>query len=257
MKNMVAGLIASALLLGAALAQEPSQAPARPRGEDAGQRGVMRMNGTAGTISAIEGDTLTLKTFDGKEAKVKVSDKTLYRKDRNEAKLADFKSGDMVFVRGEQNPDGSWAAQNVISRSDFGQFGGRGQGAGQGSGQAQGAGAVVATGNLQQMFEQGWGKQFIVGKVKSIDGTKLAIEGPMNHAATIEVDENTSFRKAGSSATAESITLLDIKPGANVFGCGAVNQQGTFVPTVLSVAGDNTGVVAGLAGCQNLRPPQK
>lgn len=256
MKHMVAGLIASALLLGAAVAQEPSQAP--PRGEGAGQRGGMRMNGTAGTISAIEGDTLTLKTFDGKEAKVKVSDKTLYRKDRNEAKLADFKSGDMVFVRGEQNPDGSWAAQNVISRSDFAQFGGgRGQGAGQGTGQGQGAGAVVAAGNLQQMFEQGWGKQFIVGKVKSIDGTKIAIEGPMNHAATIEVDENTSFRKAGSSATAESITLLDIKAGANVFGCGAVNQQGTFVPTVLSVADDNTGVVAGLAGCQNLRPPQK
>jgi hypothetical protein len=256
MRNMIAGVIASALLLGAAMAQESSQTPPRARGEDAGQRrGVMRMNGTAGTITAIEGDTLTLKTLDGKEAKVRISDKTAFRKDRNEAKLADFKAGDMVFIRGEQNPDGSWAAQNVISRSDFsGQLGaGRGQGDGQGLGQGAGA----AAGNLQALFEQGWAKQFIAGRVKSIEGTKLAIEGPANKSATIEVDENTSFRKAGSAATAESITLVDIKPGVSVFGCGALNKEGVFVPTVLTVSEQGMGMVGGLAGCENLRPPQK
>jgi hypothetical protein len=251
---MVAALIASALLLGAAVGQEPSQTPPRPR-EGPGQRGGgMRMNGTAGTITAIEGDTLTLKTLDGKEAKAKISDKTVFRKDRNEAKLSDFKAGDMVLIRGEQNPDGSWAAQNVISRSDLAQFAGRGESSGT---RMTVMGSGPGAGGLQEMFDQGWARQFIVGRVKSIDGTKLAIEGPMNKSATIEVDENTSFRKAGSSAAAESITLVDIKPGVSVFGCGALNKEGVFVPTVLTVSDQGMGLVGGLAGCENLRQPQK
>ena len=47
---------------------------------------------------------------------------------------------------------------------------------------------------------------------------------------TIQVDENTSFRKGR-----ESITLPDIKAGDKVFGRGAVNSAGVFVPTMLNV----------------------
>ena len=46
---------------------------------------------------------------------------------------------------------------------------------------------------------------------------------------TIEVDENTSFRKQG-----ESITLPDIKVGDKVFGRGEMKNE-TFVPQVLNV----------------------
>ena len=250
----IAVAMASAAMVAASAAQNP---PARPQGEGQDQRGGMRMmRGTGGTISAISADTITLKTFNGQDATVKIGDKTQFRKDQKEAKLSDFKTGDMVLVRGEQNSDGSWAAQAVISRSEMAQFAGRG---GEGGGRMMVMGGPDAPGgaNLQQMFEQAWGKQFVVGRVKSIDGTKLTIEGPMDHTATIEVDENTSFRRAGSSAQAENITLPDIKPGTNVFGCGAVNKGGVFVPTVLTVAGQGGGLVGGLAGCQNLRPPQK
>jgi hypothetical protein len=256
-KQTIAVAIASVVLLGGAAAQDPPQNPSvRQQGEGAGQRrGVMRMSGTGGTISAISGDTLTLKTFNGQDATVKISDKTQFRKDQKEAKASDFKAGDLIVVRGDQNPDGSWAAHTVVSRSDMAQFAGRGQDGGKRT-FVMGGSDATAGGNLQQMFEQAWAKQFVVGHVKSIDGTRLTIEGPMNHSATIEVDENTSFRKDGSSATAESITLADIKPGSNVFGCGAVNKDGVFVPTVLTVADQNMGIVGGLAGCPNMRPPQ-
>ena len=59
--------------------------------------------GVAGTITAINGDSLTVKTMNGQTAQVTVSDKTQYRKDRQQAKLADFKVGDQIFVRGESS----------------------------------------------------------------------------------------------------------------------------------------------------------
>ena len=256
-RHMIAVAAVSALLLGVSTAQQPAQSPpARPQDDSAGQRGMRMGRGVGGTISAISGDTITLKSFNGQDATVKISDKTQFRKDQKEAKASDFKAGDMVIVRGEQNADGTWAAQTVISRSEIAQFAGGGQG---GTRVMVGGGPDAPPGgaNLQQMFEQAWGKQFVVGRVKSIEGTKLTIEGPTDRSATIEVDENTSFRKAGSSAQAESITLPDIKPGASVFGCGALNKGGVFVPTVLTVAEQGGGLVGGLAGCQNLRPPQK
>jgi len=255
-RKMLSIMVVLACLAGAARAQDPAaQQPAAQPGD--GQRVRMMMRGTAGTIASIEGDTIRLKTFDGKDATVKLNEKTVFRKDQKEAKAADFKAGDVVLVRGEQNSDGSWAAQNVTSRSDIPQIPG-GPGAGQGSRMMVmgGPGGDLGAG-LQQMFEQGWAKQFVMGRVKSIEGTKVAIEGPMDKTATIEVDENTSFRKAGTAAQAENITFPDIKTGMTVFGCGAPNKDGVFVPTTLTISEQGGGLVAAFAGCQNLRPQQK
>ena len=244
--------------IGVAVAQDAPPANPRPPQGDGARMGMqMQMRGTGGTITAIESDKIKLKALDGKEAIVKISDKTVYRKDQKEAKLADFKPGDVVMVRGDQNPDGSWTAQNVISRPELAQLLAQAQSAAA-SGNPGGRTTMMMSGggmsgaNFQEMFEQGWAKQFVMGRVKSIEGTKIAIEGPMNKTATIEVDENTSFRQAGQSA--ENITLADIKPGANVFGCGAANKAGVFVPTVLTVSEQGAGMLGALAGCQNLRP---
>src|SRR5579872_62905 len=66
-----------------------------------GQMGGHHHPGVAGTISAINGSALTVKTMDGQTAQVNISDKTQFRKDRQPATLADFKVGDQIFVRGE------------------------------------------------------------------------------------------------------------------------------------------------------------
>jgi hypothetical protein len=162
-----------------------------------------RPMGVAGTITAINTDSITVKTRNGQTAQVNLSDKTQYRKERQAAQLTDFKVGDQIFVRGEPAGQGIWQADVVAARP------------------AGGFGA--------QRFREGLGKQFIAGEIKSIDGTQLTILRPDGVTQTINVDESTSFRKQG-----ESITLADLKPGDHVFGRGELKND-VFVPAVLNV----------------------
>jgi hypothetical protein len=170
----------------------------RTRGEG---RMQMRGAGTAGTITAVDANTITLKTFNGGTATVKLNDQTKFSKDRQPAKLADFKVGDNVVVRGEEAGENTYTAQMV----------------------------AAAGGGMMQMMSEGMGKQFIAGKVEKIDELKLTIARIDGQTQVIEVDENTSFRKQG-----ESITLADIKVGDQVMGRGAL-KEGVFVPAMLNV----------------------
>jgi len=146
---------------------------------------------------------LQLAKPDGTTATVKLTDKTEYRKDRQSAKLADFKVGDMVFVRGEENADHSVTAQLIGGRSGGGAGGGRGFGGGTG-------------------FELG--KDFVVGEVKSVDAPKLTVLRPDNVTQTLELNEDTSLRRGR-----ESITMADIQPGDHLMVRGAV-ENNVFVP---------------------------
>jgi hypothetical protein len=183
--------------------QTPEQAP--QQGGQGNWQG-RRFPGTGGEITAITGNSLTLKTRDGQTAQVSLSDKTQYRKERADAKVSDFKVGDMVMVRGEQKDD-VWQAEVVAARPA-----GMGMGGGQG-------------GN----FREDMGKKFIVGKVTAINGTQLTIQRPDGVSQNITVDENTSFRK-----DSESVTLADLKVGDKVFGRGEMKND-TFVPSQLNV----------------------
>jgi hypothetical protein len=175
-------------------------APAAPA-EGQPQRG--RRPGVAGTITAINADSIVLKTRDGQTAQVSLSDKTQFSKERQPAKLADFKVGDEVFVRGTSAGGNSWQADMIGTRP------------------AGGFGA----GNMADAL----GKRFIVGQITSINGMQLVIARPDNVSQTITVDESTSFQKQG-----ESITLADLKPGDHIFGRGEI-KNGVFVPAVLNL----------------------
>jgi hypothetical protein len=174
-----------------------SNAGRRPRPNDGQGRPV------AGKITAIQGTTIQIETPDG-NISVKITDKTEYRKDRQPAKLGDFKVGDLVFVRGEEGADHSVTAQMIGARTGGGPEGGRGPGGGGGFGEM--------------------GKDFIVGEVKSIDAPKLTVLRPDNVTQTLELNEETSLRKGR-----ESITMADIQPGDHVVVRGAV-QNNTFMP---------------------------
>jgi hypothetical protein len=152
-----------------------------------------------GKITAIHKGSMELAKPDGSTAAVKLTDKTEYRKDRQEAKLADFKVGEMVYVRGEENADHSVTAQLIGGRS-----GGGPEGGGRGFGEL--------------------GKDFVVGEVKSIDAPSLTVLRPDNITQTMELNEETSLRRGR-----ESITMADIQPGDHVVVRGAV-QDNAFVP---------------------------
>ena len=155
---------------------------------------------TAGTITAIDGTRITVKTLDGAAVEVKTDSETQFRKNREAAKLSDFKVGDEVFVGGELK-DGVVQAKMVGSRPS----------------------------GAPPDFHDALGKRFIVGEVKAIEGTRITILRTDGVTQNISVDEGTSFRKEQ-----ESITLADMKVGDHVFGRGAVKND-VFVPTQLNI----------------------
>jgi hypothetical protein len=186
------------------------QAPgmSQPQGDQPpqyGRRGGQRGPGVFGAITAIDGVKITIKTQDGQTAQVSTTDQTQFRKDRQPAKLADFKVGDEIFVRGEQQ-NGVWQAQMIGARP----AGGPG---GPGGGD----------------FRAEMGKRFIAGEVKAINGTSLTILRPDGETQNITVDESTSFQK-----DRQSITLADIKVGDQVYGRGELKND-VFVPAQLNV----------------------
>ncbi|HZQ90238.1 MAG TPA: DUF5666 domain-containing protein [Terriglobales bacterium] len=224
------------------LAQQEGQAA--PGGQPAeAQRGERRERfrgmGVGGTITAINGDTLTIKTMRGDDATVKTTSDTRFMKDQKEARLADFKTGDQVMIAGERGSDGVWNARFV------------------GVGMMRGGGGGMMMGGPGGMSPEDLGKKFIVGKIKAIDGLKITVDRPDGQTQTIEVDENTSFRK-----NRESVTLADFKVGDDVMGRGEL-KNGAFVPSVLSAgnfmmrmgAGAGAGAATGAGAGNGQAPP--
>ncbi len=188
---------------------QPPQAQTQQPSQREGQRGwPWQGRGIGGTIASIGSDSLTITTRDGGTATVKLTPETRLMKDRQPAKLSDFKVGDRVMVRGELTGENTWKAEMVGSG---GMGGGRG-------------------GPDFQRMREDLGKEFIAGEVKAIDGLKLTIHRIDGQDQTIEVDENTSFRKGR-----ESITFPEIRVGDRVMGRGKLNAAGVFVPEMLNV----------------------
>lgn len=182
-------------------AQGQDQGAPPPSGQKRGPND-RRGPGVFGKITLINKDFIELAKADGTTATVKITDKTEFSKDRQGAKLEDFKVGDAVFVRGEENADHTVTAQMI--RTGGGPEGGRGPGGGAGFGEL--------------------GKDFIVGEVKSVDAPKLTVLRPDNVTQTVELNEETSLRKGR-----DGITMADIQAGDHVVIRGGV-QNNTFIP---------------------------
>lgn len=155
-----------------------------------------------GKITAMKDGALEIIGQDGQVVTVKLNADTEFRKDRQPAKSTDFKVGDMVMVRGDENPDHSVTAKLVGART-----GGPGGGPG---------GGLMAMGTL--------GKDYVAGEVKAIDAPKLTVLRTDNVTQTLELNEETSLRKGR-----ESITMADIQVGDHVVARGAA-QGDVFVP---------------------------
>jgi len=210
---LMSALVSLAETPDTAPAQDQSQAP--PAGGNRGPGhggGTMpgRGGGIIGKITSINGDSLVLTRPDGSNVTVKLTDKTEFRKDRQPAKIADFKIGDFVMVRGEENPDHSVTAQLL---------GGRSANAGDAGGGPRGG----------QFFAGEMGKDFLAGQVKAIDAPKLMIERVDNVTQTVELTEDTTLRKGR-----DSITMADLQPGDHVVVHGNLENK-VFVPRAVVV----------------------
>jgi hypothetical protein len=160
-----------------------------------------------GKITAIHDALLEIATANGETVTVKLTSQTEFRKDRQQAKRSDFKVGDIIAVRGQENPDHSWTAQTIGARSANG----------------EGRGPNVQAGTL--------GKDYVAGEVKSIDAPKISVLRSDNVTQTIELNEDTSLRKGR-----DAITMADVQVGDHLVARGAV-QENVFVPKFVMVIG--------------------
>lgn len=197
-------------------AQDPTPAPnsAAPQqqnrhwegpGQEADQRPLF------GKITALKAGAMEITRQDGQVVTVKLTDQTEFRKEREKAAASDFKVGDTVMVRGEENPDHTVTAKLVGART-----GGGGPGGGPGGG-------------LGGMSMGTLGKDYVVGEVKAIDPPRLSVLRPDNVTQTLELTEETSLRKGR-----DSVTMADIKVGDHVMARGAVEKD-VFVPQRMQV----------------------
>lgn len=155
-----------------------------------------------GKVTAVRDGAMEIAKPDGEKVVVKLTSQTAYRKDREPAKVTDFKVGDFVMVRGDENPDHSVTAKLVGSRA-----GGPG---------GAGGGMWAAGGTL--------GKDYVVGEVKSIDPPRLSVLRTDGVTQTLELNEGTSLRRGR-----ESVTMVDIQVGDHLMARGALENE-VFVP---------------------------
>ena len=160
-----------------------------------------------GKITAIHNSSFDISNPNGETVTVKLTPQTEFRKDREAAKRGDFKVGDVIAVRGQENPDHTWTAQAIGARSANG----------------DGRGPNMQAGTL--------GKDYVAGEVKSVDAPKISVVRSDNVTQTIELNEDTSLRKGR-----DAITMADVQVGDHLLARGAV-QDNVFVPKFVMVIG--------------------
>src|ERR1700720_990726 len=177
---------------------------APPRQHSPGEEGRMPL---FGKITAIHNSSFEISNPNGETVTIKLTPQTEFRKDRQAAKRGDFKVGDVIAVRGQENPDHTWTAQMIGARSVNG----------------EGRGPNIQAGAL--------GKDYVAGEVKSVDAPKISVLRTYNVAQTIELNEDTSLRKGR-----DAITMADVQVGDHLVARGAV-QDNVFVPKFVMVIG--------------------
>jgi Domain of unknown function (DUF5666) len=190
-------------------APNTSEAPTHQQGAGRNREGQNGPPPIFGKITAIQDGTMEVTNPEGKAVTVKLTSATQFRKDRQPAKASDFKVGDLVMVRGDENPDHSVTAKAIGTRSGGGP-GGPGGGPGGGGGMMFGGGTL--------------GKDYVMGQVKSIDPPRLTLVRTDNVTQTLELNEDTTLRRGR-----DSITMADIQVGDHVAARGAL-ENNVFVP---------------------------
>jgi hypothetical protein len=203
-------LLAMLLLGGLTLSARAQDGPPPSGGWRGGEGGGMGGGrGVAGTVTAVSGSTITLKTEDGDSYQVLTSANShiMKRVDRQPepVKVADIHVGDAVMAGGEVDA------------------------------KAKTVGAVFVmvltpeqAAQAKKMRED-FGKTWTAGEVTAIKDLDITIKRRDGVTQTISVDENTSFKKRQ-----DSITLADIQVGDMLRATGALKGS-SFVAATINV----------------------
>jgi len=202
-------LLTPLLAVPAVRAQESPPPQQEGPGGGRGMGMFMGGNGVHGTVTAISGNEITVKDEEGQVYKIETGPNTHFRKDRQEAKLADLHPGDTVVAMGNMDDQAKTLGAMFV---------------------------IVLDPQQAQRMEQmraSFGKTWTAGRVTAIKDLTLTVERPDKLTQTITVNENTEFLKRGPGGP-QDIAFPDIKVGDRVTARGAV-QSDTFVATDLTV----------------------
>jgi len=237
---MLKRLILPVLLLTALTLAARAQAGPPAGGWREGQGGGMGQGrGVGGTVTAVSGSTITVKTEDGDTYQILTSANShiMKRVDRQPepVKINEIHMGDAVMAGGEIDA------------------------------KAKTVGAVFVmvltpeqAAQARKMRED-FGKTWTAGEVTAIKDLDITIKRRDGVAQTVSVDENTSFKKRE-----ESITLADIQVGDMLRATGALKGS-SFLAATVNVGrmggpgGDGRGPRPGEApaGAAPAMPPQQ
>ena len=239
MKHMrVAGVILMTMVLTGSVPALSQDIGPRQEGQEDGSAPAMAMGSgrmVRGTVSAVAGDKITVKTESGDTFQVALTPNTRVMKGRDPMKASEIKVGDGLGAGGEMDQSTKTLHALFVS--------------------------VVDAEQVKKMRES-LGKTWIQGRVTAIEDLKLTILRGDKVTQVIAVDEDTSFKRGGRgmamamqgdgsapmmgggpgrsapganpNAGGESITLADVKVGDIVAGQGGL-KNGVFVPTTLAV----------------------
>lgn len=210
----------------------PQEGGARPMG--GGMMMANPKNTTLGTITAIDGASITVKSVYGKSVSVKTNEETRFNASGMGGMMVmrQGPDGRTTTEGGQPNAQGSTPAPNG-KISDF-KVGDpvliRHEGEGELVARMVGKVPPMAIEAAERQAAE-MGKTIVAGEIKAIDETKLTIARVDGVTSTIEVDENTSFFRGR-----ENITLSDFKVGDNIMARGEVKNN-VFVAKELRTGG--------------------
>lgn len=249
MKSRLVAVAMLAFALGVAAAQDnatnppaQSQTPGggmgRGQGGGRGWGGFGQGRGVMGTVTEAGSDHYTIKTEMGESYTVHFSANTRLIKQPaqrtnqqdgmrvppEEIKAGDIHVGDVIAAMGEVDATNkSVGAMSVIKLDP-------------------------ERAKQMQEMQANFGKTWLMGKVTSINETKVTLQSPVDNAAhTFVADENTTFRRRR-----EPVTLADLEVGQNVRVEGAVKDGVFTASTVMFMLPPATGGPAPRPG----PPPQ-
>jgi hypothetical protein len=194
--------------------------------DNSGWPGFNPDNTIRGTVTAEGVNTFTIRTEDGTFYKVLYSVNSRIMANRGPAKAADIHTGDMLIATGNLDNKAKTVGAAIL---------------------------IGVSADEVKKAREGLGKTWTAGKITSIamsDTPKITLARLDGVNQTIEVDENTSFRRHH-----ESITMADIKEGESLRADGNLVGKTFFASTVnVFVAGEHGGMPGSGSGIPNNDP---
>jgi hypothetical protein len=195
--------------------------------------GWRRGLGTFGTISAIDGSTLTVTDRANQATKVVTNSKTVVRTTA-EAEVGDIAPGDRVVVTGPTSGS-TIAATRVVDMGDDTSGGPFGGGIGQGGGNTPngqfrpGNGEGTPPNRGDGFANRG---DFALGTVTKVSGTTITIKTDDGSSTTVTTSSSTTITKTRTSS------VKALRVGQSVVVRGTTSSDGTVTASMIS-DGDN------------------